>query len=186
MAGWCLAVSLGGSGRVVVVSLSSHGGSREACDGLWGLVGAGWCLAVSLRMFGSTRGLSCGDSLWLVGARDGSWRLGGASRSPWGARVDSRLSSRVGLVEGSRLAGASRFLGGRVDSQSLAVTPGGLRQLAAASRGLWWVGAAAAGALELIAVEARYWDETVCMSCLLVLHIVYEQRALACLHRLHY
>ena len=53
----------------------------------------------------------------------------------------------------------------------------------------WWLvaaGAAAAGALELIAVEARYWDETVCMSCLLVLHIVYEQRAPACLHRLHY
>ena len=47
-------------------------------------------------------------------------------------------------------------------------------------------GAAAAGALELIAVEARYWDETVCMSCLLVLHTVYEQRAPACLHRLHY
>ena len=67
VAGWCLAVSLGSSGRVVVVSLSS-----------------------------------CGDSLWLVGARDGSWRLGGASRSPWGARVGSRvvlrLSSRVGLV----------------------------------------------------------------------------------------
>ena len=47
-------------------------------------------------------------------------------------------------------------------------------------------GAAAAGALELIAVEAKYWDETVCMSCLLVLHTVYEQRAPACLHRLHY
>lgn len=30
VAGWCLAVSLGGSGRVVVVSLSSRGGSREA------------------------------------------------------------------------------------------------------------------------------------------------------------
>ena len=52
--------------------------------------------------------------------------------------------------------------------------------------GEWKRGAAAAGALELIAVEARYWDETVCMSCLLVLHTVYEQRALACLHRLHY
>ena len=63
--------------------------------------------------------------------------LGGSGR----LAVVLRLSSRVGLVGGSRLAGASRFLGGRVDSQSLAVTPSGLRQLAAASRGLRWVGA---------------------------------------------
>ena len=145
VAGWCLAVSLGGSGRLAVASLSSRGGSREACDGLWGLAGVlrspcgcSGRLAVVSRRLGVTR---CG-SWWLVVAR-GDWLLscGLLADVLVDSRVVLRLSSRVGLVGGSRLAGASRFLGGRVDSQSLAVTPGGLRRLAAASRGLRWVGA---------------------------------------------
>ena len=88
VAGLCLAVSLGGSWRLAVVSRWFAGGLRRlatACDGLWRLAGV-------LRMLGSARGLSCGDSLRLVGARGGSRRLAGASRSPWGARVGSRLS----------------------------------------------------------------------------------------------
>ena len=106
-----------------------------ARGGSWWLVATGWRLAVSLRMFGSTRGLSCGDSLWLVGARDGSWRLGGASRSPWGARVGSRLS--CGCLLGSALWGLAAgwclaVLGG---SGRLAVTCGDSRWLAAARCG---------------------------------------------------
>ena len=180
VAGWCLAVSLGGSGRLAVASLSSRGGSREACDGLWGLAGvlrspcgcSGRLAVASLSSRGGSReacdglwGLAgilrspcgCSGRLAVVSRRLGVTRCGSwwlvVARGDWllscglladvlvDSRVVLRLSSRVGLVGGSRLAGASRFLGGRVDSQSLAVTPGGLRRLAAASRGLRWVGA---------------------------------------------
>ena len=51
----------------------------------------------------------------------------------------------------------------------------------------WWVVAAGArsrGSWGVIAEEASYGVDTSCMSCLLVLHVVYAQRALACPHRL--
>ena len=101
-----------------------RGRLATACGGSWGLAGV-------LRA-------PCGCSGRLAGClaatRCGSWGLGSA-RGCLAVVFSGRPCG------GSRLAGASRFLGGRVDSQSLAVTPGGLRRLAAASRGLRWVGA---------------------------------------------
>ena len=100
MAGWCLAVSLGGSGRLAVVSRWFAGGLRRlvgARGGWWhwvvlrgplgGLGSARGCLAVvfsgrpcgglaagwCLAVLGGSGRLAvtCGDSQWLAAARCG-------------------------------------------------------------------------------------------------------------------
>ena len=80
-----------------------------ACDGLRRLVAAGWCLAdarIGSRVVLWRLAAACGGSWWLAAT---GWcfavSLGGSGR----LAVVLRLTSRVGLVGGSRLlAGASR------------------------------------------------------------------------------
>ena len=73
--GWCLAVSLGGPGRLAVVSRWSRGGLREAYDGLRRLATAcgGWLVSCgcSDRLAGCLVATRCG--LWGLVVARGDW-----------------------------------------------------------------------------------------------------------------